>query len=95
MSSETGKAPLQVCSRTQRSLSQLHGRSPAAGVSDPEWYARRAPVLTPVAVVKVHNILVGKNGTVIGEIGKRARIELELLFQRRVHLYLHVKTASS
>ena len=48
-----------------------------------------------MTALQVHNILVGKNGTVIGEIGKRARIELELLFQRRVHLYLHVKTAAS
>ena len=43
--------------------------------------------------MQVHNILVGKNGIVIGEVGKRARIELELMFQRRVHLYLNVKTA--
>ena len=46
-------------------------------------------------LLQVHNIVVGKNGTVIGEIGKRARTELELIFGVRVHLYLQVKHRSS
>ena len=46
-------------------------------------------------LLQVHNIVVGKNGTVIGEIGKRARTELELIFGVRVHLYLQVKHRDS
>ena len=42
----------------------------------------------------MHNIVVGRNGVVIGEIGKRARTELELIFGVRVHLYLSVKHRS-
>ena len=45
-------------------------------------------------VLQVHNIVVGRNGVVIGEIGKRARTELELIFGVRVHLYLSVKHRS-
>ena len=46
---------------------------------------------SPILLVQAHNIVVGRNGMVIGEIGKRARTELELIFGVRVHLYLHVK----
>ena len=45
--------------------------------------------------MQVHQIIVGRNGSVIGEIGKQARIELEMLFQQRVHLYLNVRQAES
>ena len=40
--------------------------------------------------VQVCKIVVGKQGSVIGEVGIRARRELEELFQNRVHLFLDV-----
>ena len=38
-------------------------------------------------------MIVGKNGAVIGQIGKLARLELNLIFQKTVHLFLQVKVA--
>jgi GTP-binding protein Era len=37
------------------------------------------------------SIVLGKNGSKIKEIGKRARMEISKLLGRKVHLYLHVK----
>lgn len=37
------------------------------------------------------SIVLGKNGTKIKEIGKRARQQISRLLDRKVHLYLHVK----
>ena len=36
-------------------------------------------------------MVIGRNGAVIGEIGIKARKELEQLFDNRVHLFLQVK----
>ena len=40
-------------------------------------------------------IVLGKGGSRIKAIGERARHELEQLLERRVHLFLHVKTRGS
>ena len=36
-------------------------------------------------------MIVGKQGAVIGQIGKLARLELDLIFQKTTHLILQVK----
>ena len=36
-------------------------------------------------------IILGKKGQTIGRIGKAARLELENMFERRIHLFTHVK----
>ena len=41
--------------------------------------------------VSVKQIVVGRRGSTIGQIGIRARTILEAMFGRRVHLVLHVK----
>ena len=39
---------------------------------------------------QVRKIVVGKHGSAIGEIGIKARREMESIFQNRVHLFLDV-----
>ena len=41
----------------------------------------------------IRKIVVGKNGAAIGSVGIAARIELENLWKRRVHIFLKVKVA--
>ena len=36
-------------------------------------------------------MVVGRQGAVIGQIGKLARLELDLIFQKTTHLVLQVK----
>ena len=36
-------------------------------------------------------IVIGKNGTMIKKIGMQSRLELEKMFERRIHLFLFVK----
>ncbi|KAL3152760.1 hypothetical protein ABBQ38_012347 [Trebouxia sp. C0009 RCD-2024] len=44
-----------------------------------------------VATNHVKAMVVGKQGAVIGQIGKLARLELDAIFQKTTHLILHVK----
>lgn len=44
-----------------------------------------------VAHDSVKAMVVGKRGAVIGEVGKKARLELEKLFSQQVHLILNVR----
>lgn len=46
-----------------------------------------------VANENVRKIVVGRHGAAIGTVGKGARLELENMWQRRVHLILNAKTA--
>lgn len=41
--------------------------------------------------LQVKGMVVGRGGAVIGQIGKMARLELNLIFQKTVHLILLVK----
>lgn len=41
-------------------------------------------------LVQLRRIVVGKRGAAIGEIGIKARREMENIFQNRVHLFLDV-----
>ena len=42
-------------------------------------------------LLQVKAMVVGRQGAVIGQIGKLARLELDTIFQRTTHLILHVK----
>lgn len=42
-------------------------------------------------LLQVKAMVVGRQGAVIGQIGKLARIELDAIFQKTTHLILHVK----
>ena len=46
-----------------------------------------------VANENVRKIVVGKNGAAIGAVGRAARLDLEKMWQRRVHLILNAKAA--
>ena len=48
-------------------------------------------VLSPYNAVQVKAMVVGRQGAVIGQIGKLARLELDLIFQKTTHLILKVK----
>jgi GTP-binding protein Era len=41
----------------------------------------------------VRQIVVGRRGAAIGSVGRSARLELENMWKRRVHLFLNVKVA--
>ena len=41
----------------------------------------------------LRKIVVGSRGVAIGSVGKAARLELEKLWKKRVHLFLNVKVA--
>lgn len=47
--------------------------------------------LTVIVVLQVKAMVVGRQGAVIGQIGKLARLELDLIFQKTTHLVLQVK----
>jgi len=42
----------------------------------------------------VRKIVVGTRGVAIGSVGKAARLELEKMWKKRVHLFLNVKLQS-
>ena len=59
------------------------------------WVARAAGLRNNIwevdtVVLQVHRIVVGRQGAAIGEIGIKARREMESIFQNRVHLFLSV-----
>ncbi|MBN8808818.1 MAG: GTPase Era [Sphingomonas sp.] len=97
----------QVSDATERALAaevtreqiyrQLHAELPYASTVETEKFEER-----PDGSVEIHQqilvarptqraIMLGRGGTRIKEIGARARAELTELFDRSVHLYLHVK----
>ena len=45
----------------------------------------------PMLLLQVKAMVVGRQGAVIGQIGKLARLELDAIFQKTTHLILHVK----
>ena len=76
---------------------QLHAELPYATAIDTEKYEERKD-----GSVAIHQqilvgrdtqraIVLGKRGARLKEIGQRARAELETMYGRRVHLFLHVK----
>jgi GTP-binding protein Era len=76
---------------------QLHAELPYASAVETEKYEERRDgsvaihqqILVGRATQKA--IVLGKGGTRIKAIGEAARLELEALMGRRVHLFLHVK----
>jgi len=42
-------------------------------------------------LLQVKAMVVGRQGAVIGQIGKLARLELDVIFQKTTHLVLQVK----
>ena len=78
---------------------QLHAELPQASAVETEKYEERKD-----GSVAIHQqilvgrdtqkaIVLGKGGTRLKEIGSRARLELERLLDRKVHLFLHVKVS--
>ena len=78
---------------------QLHQELPQASAVVTEKYSERDD-----GSVEIHQqilverdsqraIVLGKGGARLKEIGSKARAELAMLLDRRVHLYLHVKVA--
>ncbi|MES2495025.1 MAG: GTPase Era [Pseudomonadota bacterium] len=78
---------------------QLHAELPYASAVETEKYEERRD-----GSVAIHQqilvgrdtqkaIVLGKRGARLKEIGSRARAELEVLLERKVHLFLHVKVA--
>jgi len=76
---------------------QLHAELPYASAIETEQFKERDD-----GSVEIHQqilverptqraIVLGKGGTRIREIGAKARVELAVLLDRPVHLYLHVK----
>ena len=97
----------QVSDATERALAaevtreqlylQLHAELPYSAAVETEKFEDR-----PDGSAEIHQqilverptqraIVLGKGGTRIREIGARARAELSALWERPVHLYLHVK----
>lgn len=97
----------QVSDATERALAaevtreqlylQLHAELPYASVVETEKFTDRedgsAEIHQQILVERPTQraIVLGKGGARIREIGARARAELAALWQRPVHLYLHVK----
>jgi len=75
----------------------LHEELPYAATVEPEtWVERKDGSVSIAQVVFVRRagqkaIVLGKNGRQIKAIGTAARLELEAIFERRVHLSLFVK----
>lgn len=80
---------------------QLHQELPYAATVDTEQWQERddggVRIDQTIYVLKDSQkaIVLGKGGSRIKAIGERARHELEGLLERRVHLFLHVKTRGS
>ena len=76
---------------------QLHDELPyAATVETEAWEERRDGSVKIDQVIYVRRpsqraIVLGDKGTRIKAIGARARVELQALLERRVHLFLFVK----
>ena len=76
---------------------QLHQELPyAATVETEQWQERDDGSVRIDQIVYVQRdtqkaIVLGKSGRQIKHIGEKARIELEEIMERRVHLFLHVK----
>jgi GTP-binding protein Era len=76
---------------------RLHDELPyAASVRTEKWDERKDGSVRIEQTVFIQRdgqkaIVLGKNGATIKEIGGKARIELEGIFDRRVHLFLFVK----
>jgi GTP-binding protein Era len=97
----------QVSDATERALAaevtreqlylQLHAELPYASVVETEKFIDRedgsAEIHQQILVERPTQraIVLGKQGARIREIGARARAELAALWERPVHLYLHVK----
>ena len=47
--------------------------------------------MLPGLLLQVKAMVVGRQGAVIGQIGKLARLELDVIFQKTTHLVLQVK----
>jgi GTP-binding protein Era len=96
VSDATERAMAAEVTREQIYL-QLHAELPYASAVETEKFEERAD-----GSVEIHQqilverptqraIVLGKGGTRIKEIGARARMQLNHLLDRPVHLYLHVK----
>ena len=76
---------------------RLHDEVPyETAVESDEWEERKDGSVRISQTIYVRRegqraIVLGKGGQTIKEIGAKARAELESLFGRRVHLFLHVK----
>ena len=97
----------QVSDASERSLAaevtreqlylQLHAELPYDSAVETEQYKERedgsVEIHQQILVARTTQraIVLGKGGARIKEIGARARAELAMLMERKVHLYLHVK----
>jgi len=97
----------QVSDATERTLAaevtreqlylQLHAELPYDSTVETEAYKERedgsVEIHQQILVARTTQraIVLGKGGVRIKEIGARARAELSMLMERKVHLYLHVK----
>jgi GTP-binding protein Era len=76
---------------------QLHAELPYDSAVETEQYKERedgsVEIHQQILVARTTQraIVLGKGGARIKEIGARARAELAMLMERKVHLYLHVK----
>lgn len=76
---------------------RLHDELPyASTVETEQWDERKDGSVRLEQTIYVERdgqkaIVLGKGGTTIKEIGERARHDMEKMFERRVHLFLHVK----
>jgi GTP-binding protein Era len=76
---------------------RLHDELPyASTVETEQWQERKDGSARLEQTIYVERdsqkaIVLGKGGATIKEIGERARAEMERMFERRVHLFLHVK----
>ena len=81
----------------EKAFLQLHQELPyALAVETEQWQEREDQSVRIDQVIYVERetqkaIVVGKGGHQIKAIGAAARIELEKLLDRRIHLFLHVK----
>lgn len=96
VSDATERAMAAEVTREQLYL-QLHAELPYASTIETEKFVDRADGSTEihqqilVERATQRAIVLGKGGARIREIGARARAELASMFDRPVHLYLHVK----
>lgn len=78
---------------------QLHAELPYASAVETEKYEERkdgsVAIHQQILVARDTQkaIVLGKRGTRLKEIGSRSREQLEVLLERKVHLFLHVKVA--
>jgi GTP-binding protein Era len=78
---------------------QLHAELPYASAVETEKYEERrdgsVAIHQQILVARDTQkaIVLGKRGVRLKEIGSRSRAQLEILLERKVHLFLHVKVA--